>query len=200
VRTTQNLLFHYFATWLLPLSIFILGFAIPILVTRDLASNAITIYASKAVSRGDYFLGKFATAFGLLALTWLGPLCAAWCLGNLLAPDWRFFWHARAALAHTLLFVLLGMTILSLLALGVSATSTKEKSTPVFWFLWWIIGGVIARLPRTPNPGSATSVSSSTSTNSPSPYSARAGHCHRRDHLPILGDLLRSIRPETMSA
>ena len=63
------------------------------LITRDLASNAIIIYASKAVSRGDYLLGKFATAFGLLVLTWLGPVCAAWFVGNLLAPDWRFFWH-----------------------------------------------------------------------------------------------------------
>ena len=72
-------------------------------ITRDLASNAIIIYSSKAVSRGDYLLGKFATAFGLLALTWLGPVCAAWFMGNLLAPDWRFFWHARAALANVLI-------------------------------------------------------------------------------------------------
>ena len=64
--------------------------AIPLLITRDLACNAIVIYSSKAVTRGDYLLGKFATAFGLLALTWLGPVCAAWFVGNLLAPDWTF--------------------------------------------------------------------------------------------------------------
>jgi len=99
-------LFYYFCTNLLRASIFALGMAIPLLVTRDLASNAIIIYSSKAVSRMDYLLGKFAMAFGLMALTWLGPAFAAWFLGNLLAPDWRFFWHSRAALFNTLLYSL----------------------------------------------------------------------------------------------
>ena len=89
------MLFYYFGIWLMRVSIFALGMAIPLLITRDLASNAIIIYSSKAVTRGDYLLGKFATAFGLLALTWLGPVCAAWFMGNLLAPDWSFFWHSR---------------------------------------------------------------------------------------------------------
>jgi hypothetical protein len=82
----------------MPLSIFALGMALPSLITRDLASNAIVIYSSKAVTRGDYLLGKFCTAFGVMSLTWLGPVCGAWFVGNLLAPDWKFFWHARIAL------------------------------------------------------------------------------------------------------
>jgi len=68
VRTTQNVLFYYFGISLMRISIFALGLAMPLLITRDLASNAIVVYASKAVSRGDYLLGKFATAFGLIAL------------------------------------------------------------------------------------------------------------------------------------
>ena len=125
-------------------SIFALGPIIPLLITRDLACNAIVIYSSKAVTRGDYLLGKFATAFGFLALTWLGPVCAAWFLGNLLAPDWTFFWHARAALENILIYGLSSMAILSLLALGVSAISANEKSTTAFWFMWWVLGAVIA--------------------------------------------------------
>ena len=35
------------------------------------------------------------------------------------------------------------MTVLSGLALGVSAVSSREKSTPALWFIWWILGGVI---------------------------------------------------------
>ncbi len=143
VATTQNALFYFFCTYLMPVGIFVLGLAMPSLITRDLASNAILIYSSKAVTRGDYLLGKFCTAFGLLAMTWLGPACAAWFLGNLLAPDWRFFWHARAALEHVLVFVVSGMVILSALALGVSAISNREKATPAAWFMWWILGGVI---------------------------------------------------------
>jgi ABC-2 type transport system permease protein len=144
VRTTQNLLFNFYSLWvLMPLSIFALGMAMPLLITRDLASNAIIIYSSKAVSRGDYFLGKFATAFGVLCLTWLGPVCAAWFLGNLLAPHWNYFWHSRGALLRILLSSAAVMSVLSLLALGVSALSRKEKATPALWFTWWILGGVI---------------------------------------------------------
>src|ERR1039457_3377440 len=141
VRTLQNVMFYFFCTYLLRASIFVLGMAIPILITRDLASNAIIIYSSKAVSRGDYLLGKLAAAFGLLVLTWLGPVCTAWFVGNLLAPDWRFFWHARIPLCHALVFGLSSMCILSALVLGVSAISTKEKSTISLWYTWWILGG-----------------------------------------------------------
>jgi hypothetical protein len=143
IGATQDVLFYYFCTWMLRVGIFALGVAVPVLITRDLACNAIVIYASKAVSRGDYLLGKFSTAFGLLTLTWLGPVCAAWFLGNLLSPDWNFFWHARVALENILIYGLTSMAVLSLLALGVSSIGMKEKSTTAVWFMWWILGGVI---------------------------------------------------------
>src|SRR5688572_23880998 len=98
VRTAENILFYFVSGWLLPLSLIAIAQVIPHLITRDLSSNAITIYASKAVGRMDYLLGKFATVFILLGLTWLGPLLAAWLVGNLLAPNWHFFWHSRHAL------------------------------------------------------------------------------------------------------
>ena len=64
-------------------------------------------------------------------------------MGNLLAPDWRFFWHARVPLCHALIFGLGSMAMLSALALGVSALSSREKWTPALWFIWWILGGVL---------------------------------------------------------
>jgi hypothetical protein len=133
-------LFYFYCIYLMPLSFFALGMTLPALITRDLASNAIVIYSSKAVTRFDYLLGKFCTAFGVLALTWLGPVCAAWFVGNLLAPDWTFFWHARIALMHALIFGLSSMVILSVMALGVSAFSSREKATPALWFTWWALG------------------------------------------------------------
>jgi len=146
VGTTQNVLFYFYCVYSMPLSIFALGMALPTLITRDLASNAIVIYSSKAVTRGDYLMGKFFTAFGVMSLTWLGPVCGAWFVGNLLAPDWKFFWHARIALFHALVFGLSSMVILSLLALGVSAVSSREKSTPAIWFIWWALGVAIQKI------------------------------------------------------
>ncbi|HEV2207580.1 MAG TPA: hypothetical protein VG167_02320 [Verrucomicrobiae bacterium] len=201
VRTTQDVLFYYFTVTLMPISIFGLGMALPLLITRDLASNAIIIYSSKAVSRGDYLLGKFATAFGLLTMTWLGPVCAAWFVGNLLAPDWRFFWHSRVALAHSLVYCLAGMCVLSALALGVSALSTKEKSTPAFWFMWWILGGVLTPIAAHTKPW-LQHLSFSYNLQQLGLAVFRLGDDLKiaQDNIPIFGGMLKSIRPETWTA
>lgn len=201
VRTTQNVLFYYFGAWLMPPSIFALGMAIPVLITRDLASNAIIIYSSKAVSRGDYLLGKFATAFGLLILTWLGPICTAWFVGNLLAPNWGFFWHSRIALGHVLLYGLSSMCVLCLLALGVSSLASKEKSTVAFWFMWWILGGVIAPIARQTQPW-LQHLSFSFNLQQLSLAVFRLGDDLKiaQDNIPVLGAMLRNVRSGTLAA
>jgi hypothetical protein len=201
VRNTQNVVFYYFCTLLLRVSIFTLGMIMPILITRDLASNAIIIYSSKAVNRGDYLLGKFATAFGMIAITWLGPICAAWLVGNLLAPDWRFFWHSRAAIAHVLLFGTVAMSFLSLLALGVSSISSKEKSTPGIWITWWIIGGIIAPIATQTLPW-LRHLSFNYDLEQIAIGVFRIGDDIKtaQDNIPVLGELLRGIRADTIAA
>ena len=201
VRTAQDVLFYYFGTFLMTVSIFALGLAIPLLITRDLASNAIIIYASKAVSRGDYLLGKFSTAFGLLVLTWLGPVCAAWFVGNLLAPDWRFFWHSRVPLCHAMAYGLSSMVILSLLALGVSATSLKEKSTSALWFTWWVVGCVVAPIAAHTKPW-LRHLSFNFDLDQLALAVFRLGDDLKiaQDNIPIFGSLLRNVRAETIVA
>jgi ABC-2 type transport system permease protein len=201
VRTTQDLLFFYFSTYLMRAGIFALGMAIPVLVTRDLASNAIIIYSSKAVSRGDYLLGKLATAFGLLAMTWLGPVCAAWFMGNLLAPDWRFFWHSRAVLGHILVCGLSSLSILGLLAMGVSACSSKEKATVGLWYIWWIVGGVVAPIARHTQPW-LRHLSFNYNLDQIALAVFRLGDDLNtaRDNIPIFGEMLRNIPSQTMAA
>ncbi len=199
VRTTQNILFYYFSINLMRFSIFALGMALPLLVTRDLASNAIIIYSSKAISRWDYLFAKFATSFSLIALAWLGPVCAAWIVGNLLAPDWRFFWHGRAALGHVLLYGLSSMGFLSLLALGVSALSPKEKSTTAFWFVWWILGGVLAPIATQTKPW-LQHLSFNFDLEQMALAVFRIGDDLKtaQDNIPILGEMLRKISARTM--
>jgi hypothetical protein len=201
VKTTQSVLFYSLGLWLMRISIFALGLIIPLLITRDLACNAIVIYSSKAVTRGDYLLGKFATAFGFLALTWLGPVCAAWFLGNLLAPDWSFFWHARFALGNILIYGLSSMTVLSVLALGVSAFSPNEKSTTAFWYIWWILGGVIAPIAQHTRPW-LSHLAFAFNLNQIALYTFRVGEniTRAKDNIPVLGTMLGRIRPETMAA
>ena len=201
VRTTQNILFHYYSMYLMPVSIFGLGILVPLLVTRDLASNAIVIYSSKAVSRGDYLLGKFASALAVMAITWLGPVCAAWFVGNLVAPDWKFFWHSRAAIGHALVFMLSGMIVLSVLAMGMSSVSMKEKSTPAFWYMWWIFGGVITPIAAHTQPWLRhLSFNYNLDQIAVAIFDPANDVKIAQDNIPLLGDMLRNIKPETMEA
>lgn len=201
VRTTQNVMFYYFCTYLLRASIFVLGMAIPLLITRDLTSNAIVVYSSKAVSRGDYLLGKFATALGLMILTWLGPVCAAWLLGNLLTPDWRFFWHSRLALFHALTYGVCSMLILSLLALGVSAISQKEKTTTALWYIWWILGGVLAPIAMHTQPWLRhLSFNYNLDQLALAVFKLGEDINTAQESIPVLGEMLRNIPQQTMTA
>jgi ABC-2 type transport system permease protein len=146
VPATYNLLFFYFSTNLLVLTLIAIALAIPHLITRDLSSNAIIVYSSKAVTRFDYLIGKFFTLFALMSLTWLGPVCAAWLLGNLLSTEWSFFWHSRAVLGHALLYLLSSMIILCLLALGVSAAADRARFTVSLWIALWLLGSALASM------------------------------------------------------
>ncbi|MCS1412020.1 MAG: hypothetical protein M2R45_05223 [Verrucomicrobia subdivision 3 bacterium] len=143
VRTTYNILFCFFATNLRLFAMISVALVIPHLITWDLSSRAIIVYSSKAISRFDYFLGKFGTVFGLLSLMWLGPVLTAWFAGNLLASDWTFFWHSRGALLNTLLYVVTAMTILSIVSLGISALSSRPRAATSYWIIFWLVGNAI---------------------------------------------------------
>lgn len=149
VHFVYNFLFFQFATKISFISFIALAIAIPHLITTDLASRALLVYSSKAVNRFDYLIGKFGVAFGLLSILWLGPVIVAWTVGNLLAPDWKFFMYSRDVLLNAVCYVVVSMTVLSLLALGISAISSKEKSTGTAWILIWVFGNAFEPLGRT---------------------------------------------------
>ncbi|MCF7707427.1 MAG: hypothetical protein K9N52_00815 [Verrucomicrobia bacterium] len=152
VRTTYNLLFYFFSTMISGLSFIAVAMVIPHLITRDLSSNAIVIYASKAVGRLDYLLGKLGTVLVVLCLTWFLPLIAAWFFGNLLAPDWGFFWHSRTALLKVFLYVGGSILFLGLVSLGVSAVSSKEKTCVGLWLFIWLFGNALVPLSMATKP------------------------------------------------
>ena len=148
VHTTYNVLFYLFTSLNQMSTFFIIVMTLPHLISKDLSSQAILVYSSKALSRWDYILGKFGVIMGMLTIGWLGPNCMAWLLGNFLAPDWSFFWHSRMALVHTVTYIGCCMLALSVIALGISAMSSNEKSIGTVWALLWFVGGAFAPLAK----------------------------------------------------
>ncbi len=194
VRVAQNLVFYNFSLIHLTLGLVAVMLAIPHLITRDLSSNAIIIYASKAVNRLDYLAGKLGILLGVLSLVWLGPQIAGWILGNLLAPDWRFFWHARVPLGNTLFFAAIGMSFLSLLGLAISAVSTKEKAAVGCWLLLWLVGNALASTGHHQRPWlQHLSFHQDLRQVAEAVYQPKAELERAQDNIPVLGDLIRRL-------
>jgi len=133
-------------------------------------------------------------------LAWLGPMLAAWFLGNLLAPHWSFFWHSRAVLGNVLAYGLPSLAILSLLALGVSAMSRGEKSTVALWYTWWVLGSIVLPLAANTRPW-LRHISFNFDLHQLALAVFRVDHSLTtlQDNIPVLGELLH-LGPETRAA
>ncbi|MDA1274138.1 MAG: hypothetical protein O2960_08805 [Verrucomicrobia bacterium] len=200
VRTSFNLLFYYFTSNLLTLTMIAIAISIPHLITRDLSSNAIIVYSSKAIGRFDYLLGKFATVVGLMVLTWLGPACAAWFTGNLLSPNWHFFWHSRLALGHTLLYLGSSMAILGILALGVSAISSRAKATTSLWVAMWLVGNALIPIAHETKPWlKHLSFSYNLEQLGLAVFQIQNDFRAAEQNIPFFGDMIRTIREQSRS-
>lgn len=116
------------------------------LIANDLASNAIVIYNSKALTRWDYLIGKFLVVSTILSIIWIFPILIAWLIGNLLSPDWSFFYHSFPSLVRGLLLGFVAVVSLSLLAMLVSSLAKRSGAAVTFWILGWVslnaIGGI----------------------------------------------------------
>ena len=140
VSVPWKIVFGFYSLMLFWPTMLVLTIAVPRIISADLSSNAIVLYASKAVSRWDYLFGKLGAVVGLIILTWVGPILFAWLGGNLLAPSWKFFWLTREALFSSLTFGLVGLGFLAVLTLGVSALSPTAKVVTSAWLALWLLG------------------------------------------------------------
>jgi ABC-2 type transport system permease protein len=134
----------------LGLSLIALTALVPRLITRDRATNALTVYLSRPLTSSDYLLGKLGMIVGVLAFMWTGPLLFGWLLSVAFAPDRDFIIYSFSPLLRALLFQGIGLVALAATALGVSALSRTSRNTIILWLGLWLILGAIATPPGTP--------------------------------------------------
>jgi ABC-2 type transport system permease protein len=135
----------------LGLSLVALTILVPRLITRDRATNALTVYLSRPLTSGDYLLGKLGIIVGVLALMWTGPLLFGWLLSVVFAPNRDFIVHSFSPVLHALFFNGIGLVALAAIALGVSAVGKTSVGTTVLWIGLWLILGVAAQPPKAPD-------------------------------------------------
>ncbi|EDY81271.1 hypothetical protein VDG1235_889 [Verrucomicrobiia bacterium DG1235] len=122
------------------------------LIANDLASNAIVIYNSKALTRWDYLIGKFLVVSTILSVVWILPVVASWFLGNVLSPDWSFFYHSFPSLLRGLTLGVVAVVSISCLALLVSSLAKKTGAAVAYWMLGWLSLSVVAKVASLAHP------------------------------------------------
>lgn len=134
----------------LGLSLIALTAMVPRLITRDRATNALTVYLSRPLTSTDYLLGKLGQITGVLLLLWTGPLLLGWLLSIAFAPDRDFVFYSFDPLLRALLFHAIALVALAAIALGVSAVSRTSRTTVLLWIGLWLILGTMTKPPGAP--------------------------------------------------
>ena len=151
VRGVFTLIFWVHSFLAAGLTLIALTAMVPHLITRDRASNALTVYLSRPLTSGDYLLGKLGTIVGAIALLWTGPLLCGWLLSMLFATDRDFIVYSVTPLLRALTFNGIAAAALAAIALGVSAVSASSRIATTVWIALWIFVGVFAAQPRAPD-------------------------------------------------
>jgi len=143
-----TLIFWLHSYLALTLSLIALTVIVPRLITRDRASNALTVYLSRPLTSYDYLIGKLGIIVSVLVLLWTGPLVLGWLLSMLLSPDRDFVVYSFSPLLRALLFNGISLVALASIALGVSALGRSSRNTTIFWIGLWLILGAVSNQPR----------------------------------------------------
>lgn len=130
------------------LSLAAMALLVPQLITRDRASQALTIYLARPITARDYLLGKLGIIVGVLLLLWTGPLVGGWLFAMAVAPDTLFITYSLPALGVALTFNAIALVVIGALAFGVSAVAKTAARARMAWIGLWIVMGSIAGLGR----------------------------------------------------
>lgn len=96
------------------------------LVCEDQRAGAHLLYFSRPLSRFDYFLGHFLTVFTFGAFVTVGPVALIGLVAVFSSPDYAFLTEKWDVLLGALGYALVNVTVLSLIALGVSSLAARK--------------------------------------------------------------------------
>jgi ABC-2 type transport system permease protein len=148
VTTVFTLIFWLHSYVGLTLALIALTLVVTQLVTRDRASNALTIYLSRPLTSGDYLLGKLGIIVGIILLVWTGPLVLGWLLSMLLSSDRDMIVYSFMPFLRALLFNGIALAVLAPLTLGVSALTRAPSGTMALWLGLWLVTWLISNIPH----------------------------------------------------
>jgi ABC-2 type transport system permease protein len=103
------------------------------LIANDRRANALQIYLSKPLTRGEYILGKFAILFGFLLLVTLLPAVLLLLLQGAFAGNFSFLRQNLYLIPAITLFSLIQVLVASLSMLALSSMSNSSRFVAIMF-------------------------------------------------------------------
>lgn len=118
----------------------------PALISQDLRFNAIPLYLSRPLRRGDYFLGKLGVIAAYLGGLMIGPAVFAYALGVLFSLDAKVIPQTYRILLGSVAYGVVAVLSIGTLILAISSMSRSSRNVTAAWLGIWIVGGLAAPL------------------------------------------------------
>jgi ABC-2 type transport system permease protein len=138
--------YQFFFGVVMIISMLLVVFVGPRLVSQDLRFNAMPLYFSRPLRRFDYFLGKLGVIAAFLSLVAIVPSIVAWILGAAFSLDLSVirdtFPVMLGAVAYGVVIVLSAGTLM----LAISSLSRNSRYVGAMWIGIWIVPAIMGVL------------------------------------------------------
>jgi ABC-2 type transport system permease protein len=115
----------------------------PGLISRDLRFNALPLYFSRPLRRGDYLLGKLGVVVTFLGLVLVVPSVIAYGLGLLFSLDWTILRDTLPLLLACVGYGAVMSVSAGMLILALSSLSRNSRYVGLFWLAVWFVSSVV---------------------------------------------------------
>jgi ABC-2 type transport system permease protein len=141
-----TLSFHYFLSAELWFSMVIVLLVGPNLISQDLRYNALPLYFSRPLRRGDYFLGKLGVIAALISAVIIVPSIVAYILGLLFSLDITIIRDTWKILLASVVYGLVIAVSAGMLMLALSSLSRNSRHVALFWLAVWILTSTVSAI------------------------------------------------------
>jgi ABC-2 type transport system permease protein len=139
-----TLCFHYFLQIELRVSMIVVLLVGPGLISQDLRFNALPLYFSRPLRRGDYFVGKLGVIGWFLSLVVILPSLIAYTLGLLFSMDFQTVRDTFPVLLTCLAYGAVIVLSAGTLILALSSLSRNSRYIALFWVALWFVSSIVA--------------------------------------------------------
>jgi ABC-2 type transport system permease protein len=141
-----TLCFHYFLQIELSFAMIVVLLVGPGLISQDLRFNALPLYLSRPLRRGDYFAGKLGVIGWFLCLVVVLPSLIAYVLGVLFSLSFSTVWDTFPLLLSCLAYGAIIVLSAGTLMLALSSLSRNSRYVALFWVALWFVSSIVGTI------------------------------------------------------